>query len=122
MLTRNCTRLAGMCLLAIAGISGTTSVVAAANEHDGFLHFVRVCDRAPELPPSRTKLSLEKEEEFKAVWTQVGVAGKKLESVWEKEVKNDPLMRRALKACDRYIQLEMQYNDLSRQLKAEYGA
>lgn len=114
--------LAGICLLAAIFLLVTADVVTAANEFDGFLQFVRVCDRAPELSPSQNKLSEEKQKEFSAVWTQVGIAGKKLEAVWKNSVQNDPRMRRALKACDRYIQLEMQYNDLSLQLKAEYGA
>ncbi|WP_339730988.1 hypothetical protein [uncultured Gimesia sp.] len=109
-------------LLTLTSILGTTQVASAANQFDGFLNFFRVCDRVPELPPPRNKLSVEKQAEFKAVWTQVGIAGKKLEAAWENSVQNDPLMRRALKACDRYIQLEMQYNDLSRQLRAQYGA
>ncbi|QDT40062.1 hypothetical protein Pan241w_01150 [Gimesia alba] len=122
LLTRTYRRLAGMCLLAVTFLMGTPHIVSAANEFDGFLHIVRVCDRVPELPPSRNQLSKEKQQEFEAVWTQVVVAGEKLESLWEQEVKNDPLMRRALKACDRHIQLEMQYNNLSHQLIAEYGA
>lgn len=120
LLSRNCIRLAAACVLAVTCSLGTINVVAAANEYDGFLHFVRVC--APALPPPRNKLSVEQQAEFNAVWTQVGIAGKKLESVWEQALQNDPLMRRALKACDRSIQLEMQYNDLSIQLRAEYGA
>ena len=111
-----------VCLIMLTSILGTTQVASAANEFDGFLQFVRVCVRTPELPPPRNQLSQEKQQEFKAVWSQAVTAGKKLEMVWEQEVKNDPLMERALKACDRCIQLEMQYNDLSRQLIAEYGA
>lgn len=105
--------------LTILVLLSKSGFISAANEFDGFLGFVRIW--VPELPPSRNKLSVKQQAEFKAVWTQVGIAGKKLESVWENSVQNDPLMRRALKACDRYIQLEMQYNDLSIQLKAEYG-
>ncbi|MFH1301297.1 MAG: hypothetical protein ABIK07_09560 [Planctomycetota bacterium] len=106
--------------VAITLISGKADFAFAANEFDGFLNFVRVC--TPELPPSRNNLSPQKEAEFKLVWAQVGVAGKKLESAWKNTLNDDPLMRRALKACDRYMQLEMQYNDLSRQLRAQYGA
>lgn len=106
--------------LTIIVLLSKSNFVSAANEFDGFLSFVRIW--VPELPPPQNNLAVKKQAEFKAVWTQVGIAGKKLESVWEHAVQNDPLMRRALKACDRYIQLEMQYNDLSIQLKAEYGA
>lgn len=107
------------CSLTIVVTICDADFALAINDYDAFLSFVRLW--VPELPPSKQKLSIQKQEEFKNVWTQVGLAGENCESAWENALQNDPLMRCALKAYDRFGELEIQYNDLRNQLRSEYG-
>ncbi len=115
---QKCAQRTQFCIILLLVLSYCNSVYAI-NEFDGYLEMVRLW--IPELPPPEVKLSPEEEKEFQKVWAEVGVVSKKLISSWEELRKEDPLTDRALKALDRYQELELKYNDVSHPYRKKVG-